>query len=266
MREPMILLYVAFLQAIMRAHSQCPSPYNEVSPGLCVVRLASANSFCAACEMCAKYGAARGQLAFVLGRNANRVFPNDSETGHTWLGFNKFLTEPTQRAVGWRDVDPRTPGFMTNGPEMQLAVAEPQANSTVVVTHGNGKMYDCPSDCYELGLAVYCEYGGVLPTGLLLQQYRSDFPVSLTEVISSQTHGYGCFAEANSTSIIDCGRKCTLNVACRSLYYGNSSGRCVHATYADSLLPANIASGELNWKRFAKVSYPQVANELFPWN
>ncbi|KAG5453238.1 hypothetical protein CSKR_113603 [Clonorchis sinensis] len=258
---PVYVLYVVFLQAIVRTHSKCPSSYNEVSPGLCVVRLRTAYSFCEACEMCAQYGAVRGHLAFILGRNANRVFPNQSETAFTWLGFNKFLTQPRQPAVEWRDVDPRTPDFTTNGSEMKFATREASI-LPVVVINSVGTMYTCVSNCYGLAIAVYCEYGGVLPTGSLHQQYRSDFPVPLTELVSSETGGYGCSKEVKSNSIIDCARKCTLDVACRSFYYGNHSGRCVHNMYADSLLATSMASGELNWKRFAKVSYPWLRDEL----
>ncbi|GAA55940.1 hypothetical protein CLF_109424 [Clonorchis sinensis] len=203
---PVYVLYVVFLQAIVRTHSKCPSSYNEVSPGLCVVRLRTAYSFCEACEMCAQYGAVRGHLAFILGRNANRVFPNQSETTFTWLGFNKFLTQPRQPAVEWRDVDPRTPDFTTNDWELKLANIEPTPNLPVVVINSVGAMYTCVSNCYGLAIAVYCEYGGVLPTGSLHQQYRSDFPVPLTELVSSETGGYGCSKEVKSNSIIDCAR------------------------------------------------------------
>ncbi|TGZ70574.1 hypothetical protein CRM22_001849 [Opisthorchis felineus] len=262
MREPMILLYVGFLLTILSTHSGCPSSYNQISPDLCVVRLTTANTFCRACEMCAQYGAARGHLAFLLGRNANRVFPVTAEPGYTWLGFTKFLTEPSLFTIGWRDVDPRTPGFTTTGSEMIWSGLELQDDQPVAVIYKDGVIYDCTVDCFGLPLTVYCEYGGVLPIGPLQQQYRSDFPLSLTDLIRPGSKVFGCFLEVNSSSIIDCARKCTLEVACRSLYYGDYSRRCIHTMYADALLPEYIASGETDWKRFAKVSYARIRDEL----
>ncbi|TGZ70680.1 hypothetical protein CRM22_003063 [Opisthorchis felineus] len=48
---------------------------------------------------------------------------------------------------------------------------------------------------------------------------------------------------------------CTLNVACRSLYYGESTQHCVHMMYADALLPSTFTSNQTGWKRLAKTSY-----------
>ncbi|TGZ70676.1 hypothetical protein CRM22_003060 [Opisthorchis felineus] len=104
-------------------------------------------------------------------------------------------------------------------------------------------------------LSVYCEYGGPLPTGNLRQKYRSDFPVPLDQFFTSDKNWHGCHQMLQKPSKLDCARKCTLDVACRSIYYDDADGRCVHMMYADARLPSTVRSETAKWERYAKTSY-----------
>ncbi|GAA48332.1 hypothetical protein CLF_101478 [Clonorchis sinensis] len=105
---------------------------------------------------------------------------------------------------------------------------------------------------------AYCQYGGSLPVQYGPQEYRSDFPVQLGNFIQFDAQFFGCYRVADEPSIIACTLKCTLNVACRSIYYNKGSQRCVSMMYADGLLPSVITSSPDGWKRLAKTSYAGI--------
>ncbi|TGZ70678.1 hypothetical protein CRM22_003062 [Opisthorchis felineus] len=225
---------------------------------LCVVKLGEAGSFCSACEMCKRYGAARGHLAFLIGRNTRRVMPRLPTSTNLWLGFNWFLSTPNRSAVGWHDVDPRTPQYATVGKEILWDPNDPLGTEPVVVSRCLTKtMFGCSVLCQWLSLTVYCEHGGHLPTENWQQLYRSDFPVQLKDnFILPSTKSLGCYQEILTNSMTECAHRCTVNMECRSFYYGRYNLRCVHTLYADSLLPSVFAMNPTGWKRFAKTPYP----------
>ncbi|KER17984.1 hypothetical protein T265_16376, partial [Opisthorchis viverrini] len=67
-------------------------------------------------------------------------------------------------------------------------------------------LHDGPIEYNRGCLAVYCEFGGSLPTGVLHQQYRSDFPAPLDNFIQTDENLFGCYQEVTASSIMDCTR------------------------------------------------------------
>ncbi|KAG5453371.1 hypothetical protein CSKR_109387 [Clonorchis sinensis] len=208
--------------------------------------------------MCKRYGAARGHLAFLVGRNTRRVMPHLPTSTNLWLGFNWFLTTPNHSAVGWHDVDPRTPQYTTVGNEILWDPKDPLGTEPVVVSKCLTKtMFDCSVLCQLVPLTVYCEYGGQLPSENRQQLYRSDFPVQLKDnFILSSTKFLGCYREILTNSVTECAHRCTVNMECRSFYYGEYNLRCIHTLHADSLLPSAFVMNPAGWKRFAKTPNP----------
>ncbi|OON16919.1 PAN domain protein, partial [Opisthorchis viverrini] len=258
----MIPLYVFLLQAVLSAHTRCPPNYSPTSSGPCIVELGTASSFCGACEMCTQYGAMRKHLAFLTGKNAHQFTSTLSDRNNAWLGFNRFLTTPNRSFYEWFDVDPRTTHPMIVDPTIIRRSTTAHKEKPVVIFNGiDGMMYDFSATTSRLRPNVYCEYGGLLPTGSWRQEYREDSPMILENFIQTNPDFYGCYKEITAVSIVECAKKCTLNVACRSLYYGENTQRCVHMMYADALLPATFTSNQTGWKRLAKTSYPVSEDE-----
>ncbi|OON16918.1 hypothetical protein X801_07253 [Opisthorchis viverrini] len=208
--------------------------------------------------MCKRYGAARGHLTFLIGRNTRRVMPHLPNCTNLWLGFNWFLTTMNRSSVGWHDVDPRTPQYTTKGEEILWDLNDPSGTEPVVVSRCLTKtMFGCSVLCKLVPLSVYCEYGGQLPIENRQQLYRSDFPVQLKDnFILPSTKFLGCYQEIPTNSMIECAHKCTVNMQCRSFYFGQYNLRCVHTLHADSLLPSVFVMKAADWKRFAKIPYP----------
>ncbi|KAG5453377.1 hypothetical protein CSKR_109394 [Clonorchis sinensis] len=263
MKSETIVLLVILLQKTFRALSGCPSTYTQIAPDLCLVKVGITSSFFVACEMCATYGAERGHLAFLLGRNAKQVITLLPGAESVWFGLNAFLTGLNGSNIEWRDVDPRTPGFVTVPCELTWTESQPDGNEPILFRKPwESGMHDGPVENSRDNLTVYCEFGGSLPTGAWHQQYRSDFPVPLDSFIQTDQNLFGCYREVNASSIIDCARKCSFDVACRSLYYDENNQRCVHTMYVDALLPSTFTSSQVGWKRFAKTSHPHMIEEL----
>ncbi|OON14582.1 hypothetical protein X801_09625 [Opisthorchis viverrini] len=264
-KGPMVLWIYFIMETVLSICSGCPPTYEQISPDLCVINLGPASSFCEASAMCANYGAERGELAFLVGRNVRRLIPSLNPATNLWLGMNGFLILPNRTAVAWRDTDPRTPRFTTVGEEIVWFADEPGgAESVIVFQYSSKAMHDCYPTCLWPGerFFAYCEYGGSLPTMDRPQEYRSDFPVPIDNFIQTDMQFFGCYREVDEPSIIACTLKCTLNVACRSIYYHKESHRCVSMMYADSLLPSVFTSSPNGWKRLAKTSYAGTVGSL----
>ncbi|GAA57570.1 hypothetical protein CLF_112907 [Clonorchis sinensis] len=256
----LIFSLYALLQQALQAQSGCPSDYFIISPHLCVIDLGGAPTFCRASQMCATFGAARGHLAFLVGRNARQIMRQLPEKTNLWLGLNQFLTEVSPSTVGWRDVDPRTPEYKTVGGEIIWSNGEPDGGDPIIISKcKNAIMYDCSTTCDWVTLSVFCEYGGPLPTGILRQMYHSEFPMRLANFIETDPNWFGCYQDVDAFSALDCAHKCTMDVACRSIYYDPSNGdaarRCVHMMYADARLRSTVKSDKAEWRRYAKTSY-----------
>ncbi|GAA52556.1 hypothetical protein CLF_108319 [Clonorchis sinensis] len=252
----MIQLFVLVLQAVLSTHSSCPPKYSHIPPDMCVVSQGQKDSFCSASKVCAEFGAARGHLAFLVGRNARQIMRQLPANTNLWLGLNQFLKEESPSTVGWRDFDPRTPEYKTVGGEIIWGNGEPDGGDPIIISRfKNATMYDCSTTCDWVTLSVFWEYGGPLPTGDLRQKYHSEFPMRLENFIEVDPNWFGCYQDVEASSALDCARKCTMNVACRSIYYGDVDRRCVHMMYADARLPSYFMSTTSKWKRYAKTSY-----------
>ncbi|KAG5442846.1 hypothetical protein CSKR_113290 [Clonorchis sinensis] len=261
----MILWGLLIVETALIVSSGCPLTYEEILPDFCAVNLGPALSFCEASEMCAHYGAAGDELAFLVGRNARQLLPFLPPTTDLWLGMNAFLTLPNRTAVGWRDTDPRTPQYKSVGEEILWDIYQPSGSEAVIMfVSASGGMHDCPPTCLMTGKTffAYCQYGGSLPVQYGPQEYRSDFPVQLGNFIQFDAQFFGCYRVADEPSIIACTLKCTLNVTCRSIYYNKGSQRCVSMMYADGLLPSVITSSPDGWKRLAKTSYAGIVGAV----
>ncbi|GAA54187.1 hypothetical protein CSKR_109386 [Clonorchis sinensis] len=258
MNENLLKLSSSTIQSAFTQLSSRPMDVADwVSSNLCVVGVGTASSFCRASEMCARYGAKTKHLAFLIGKNAHQVTSTLSDGNNAWLGFNRFLTAPNWSISEWLDVDPRTPQFMTKDRTIIRRSSRTHREKPVVILNAlDGSIQDFSATTSMLRLKVYCEYGGLLPTGSWHQQYREDSPMTLENFIQTNPDFYGCYKVVTASSMIDCAKKCTLNVACRSLYYGENTQRCVHMMYADALLPVAFTSNQTGWKRMAKTSYP----------
>ncbi|KAG5453373.1 hypothetical protein CSKR_109389 [Clonorchis sinensis] len=133
------------IKAALSTCSSCPPNYSPIRhTDLCVVNLGQTDSFCSAAQRCAEFGAARGHVAFLVGRNARQIMPHLPVSTNLWLGLNVFLTAPNPSTVGWRDVDPRTPQYTTVGSEIQWHSGEPGGGVPIVISDCRSKaMYDC---------------------------------------------------------------------------------------------------------------------------
>ncbi|KAG5453372.1 hypothetical protein CSKR_109388 [Clonorchis sinensis] len=246
-------------KAVLSTCSDCPSNYSHILPDLCIVNLEQTNSFCSAAEKCANFGATHGHLAFLVGRNARQISPFLNDCTNLWLGLNVLLKPANPSSIGWRDVDPRTPQYTTKRGEISWQLGKTRASNAIIIMEGITRtMYGCSTTCDSMPLSAICEYGAPLPTGRRQQHYRSDFPVRLDDFIQTDPNAFGCYQEVEAFSTLDCARKCTMDVACRSIYYGEADRRCVHMMYADARLPSSITKKEAGWKRYAKTSYKHV--------
>ncbi|KAG5442517.1 hypothetical protein CSKR_114470 [Clonorchis sinensis] len=239
------------------SRGRCPPEYTQLSADVCMIQLGAANEFCKACALCSNYGKQRNQVAFLQGRNVN-LLKSVLQTGSAvWTGMHGLLGIPKSPSVaGWRDLDPRTPEF-TSGPDLfKWAPNQPTGSEPHLVFHKHHEvMYDIYSPPLNFTREVYCEYGEAVPKTDFNVLYRADFPDKFNSIVQPQPDLDGCTLMVKARTKIDCARRCTLDTACRSIYFNENERKCIHMQHADSLLPQKITESQEGWSRFARTAY-----------
>ncbi|TGZ68516.1 hypothetical protein CRM22_004227 [Opisthorchis felineus] len=236
----------------------CPSNYLQVSESVCVIHAGGSHTFCGACQKCSDYGKAHGDLVFMHGRNVKLIKPLLPKEIALWNGMNGLLELPDGKtAEGWRDLDPRTPEFVSGPNQFQWATNEPDSGEPhLVYNTSTGLIWDNTAGPIPFLREAYCEYGGVLPKGDFKLKYQSSFPKRFANIMNTNRKFVGCPSEVQARTKIDCALRCSLDTTCRSSYFNGEKRKCVHMLHADALIPVSIAIAADGWTRFAKTAYP----------
>ncbi|KER18690.1 hypothetical protein T265_12190 [Opisthorchis viverrini] len=250
-----------FLHASLSLSSNCPANFKLHIAQVCLVQRPGTKGFCNAVQSCADYGKQRNQLVFLIGRNAPLLAFIVQPLKPVYTGLNCLLETQVDKDTVWRDLDPRSPEYSIPSTSIIWSENHPRGNRPFLLWSPREiTMQDFAEEDYPQSLQVYCEYGGPIPCGDRQIRFRSDFPLTLPELVQANFHFVGCPYITTTHTKLDCARGCALDSACRSIYYDHITGKCVQMMHADSLLPKLVGTGGNVWSRFAKVSVNSVTN------
>ncbi|OON19293.1 PAN domain protein, partial [Opisthorchis viverrini] len=240
---------VTVIVCLLTVTLACPSNYLQASESVCVIHQGRSSTFCEACQKCSKYGKARGDLVFLHGRNVELIRKVLPKGIALWGGLNGLLElGDGKTAEGWRDLDPRTPDFVSGPNQFRWARNEPdQGEPHLVYNSSTGEMWDNNGGPISFSRAIYCEYGGPLPKGDFKLKYQSNFPKKFPSIMNTDTRFKGCPSEVQARTKIECALRCSLDMTCRSSYFNSKEQKCVHMLHADSLIPVSIAVAADGW-------------------
>ncbi|KAF5404714.1 hypothetical protein PHET_01707 [Paragonimus heterotremus] len=231
----------------------CPDDLDHVGSNVCVMNLGDTNMFCNAAERCAGVGELRGWKLFLIGHNAPLVENIHAFTLHpVWTGVNQLLINRQTATDGWGDTNPDTPEYKTPL-DFPWFNNQPSADNPYTYYNFRHKAFFGRSTSNTDDPSVYCEFGGLLPSGVTTTKFRTDFPEKISEFFPSNPEFTGCYVnDRTRTTKIKCGFMCAQNHACRSVYFDEQTGQCIQVLYADSPLAQYHRKMGTTWVRFAK--------------
>ncbi|KAG5453906.1 hypothetical protein CSKR_111428 [Clonorchis sinensis] len=209
--------------------------------------------FCHANKLCAVRGTT-SQVSFLVGRKAFAIANMAKHAQFIWTSFHNFSPAETFNSSDWYDADPRgklamdiktkfrwsTPPTLPDKPVVLAQVIGNQLLIPIQVVQSSS--FDVACEQYFKSEAIFLQVG--------FQHCPDEKQIS---AVVTNPLTKSCYTEVITATLIVCVNRCAYNVHCRSVYYNETSRRCISILYVRAYLPGHYRKHVKMWTCFQKM-------------
>ncbi|THD22820.1 hypothetical protein D915_006279 [Fasciola hepatica] len=211
-------------------------------------------SYCKAHETCFSIGKTGNQIGYMVGEKLFRFISIVKHNQSVWLNLNALLHQtvgPNDTSWIYGEKIPTLAGQSMNDTQ-DIEVCE----SSRVALYTNDKHIRRTSTS-EGNYSFVCEYRPINRTvGITRAEVFNSKSIILKRIHVDSEKSKGCFQYIHNISLLLCSFRCSVDLACRSMYHNSINSECIHAKYVDSLMaPDDWNKHSSGWKRFTRVNW-----------